>query len=61
VRQQAQRGQVTQYQYDALNELVKTIDPLAGQTNLTYDGNGNLSVGLHRPQEPSGTVLSCPV
>jgi YD repeat-containing protein len=52
---------VTQYQYDALNELVKTIDPLAGQTNLTYDGNGNLSVGLHRPQEPSGTVLSCPV
>ena len=33
---------MTQYKYDALNQLLQTVDPLGGQTNFTYDGNGNL-------------------
>jgi YD repeat-containing protein len=33
---------VTQYQYSALNQLLKSIDPLTGQTSFTYDGNGHL-------------------
>ena len=41
VRLQAPMGQITQYQYDALNQLLKMIDPLNGQTTFTYDGNGN--------------------
>jgi len=35
-------GQQTRYDYDALNQLTKITDSLAGPTQLVYDGNGNL-------------------
>jgi RHS repeat-associated protein len=35
-------GQQTRYDYDALNQLTKIMDSLAGPTQLVYDGNGNL-------------------
>ncbi|HEX4932900.1 MAG TPA: RHS repeat-associated core domain-containing protein, partial [Gemmatimonadaceae bacterium] len=32
----------TRFEYDALNQVTKVIDALAGETTFTYDGNGNL-------------------
>ena len=36
------KGATTKLEYDNLNQVTKTIDPLTGETTFTYDGNGNL-------------------
>ncbi len=39
-------GQTTQFQYDGIQRLVKTIDPLAGETTFEYGANsGGLQFG----------------
>ena len=38
----------TQFEYDALNRLVKTTDPLNGVTRRTYDDRGNL-IAIENP------------
>jgi RHS repeat-associated protein len=35
-------NQTDRYEYDALNRPTKTIDPLQGMTQFSYDANGNL-------------------
>jgi len=35
-------GNLSIYDYDVLNRLTKVTDPISGQTNFTYDPNGNL-------------------
>jgi RHS repeat-associated protein len=35
-------GNISIYDYDVLNRLTKVTDPISGQTNFTYDPNGNL-------------------
>ena len=36
-------GRVTRYEYNALDQLTRTIDPLNQATQLAYDNNGNLA------------------
>ena len=43
VSQTDEENNVTLYQYDALNRLVKTIDPLGGISEKIYDKRGNLA------------------
>ena len=42
-------GHRTRYEWNPLNQLTKTIDPLNGATQLTYDPNGN-SPGCAMPR-----------
>ncbi|MBW1928939.1 MAG: RHS domain-containing protein [Deltaproteobacteria bacterium] len=37
-----EEGNVTTYEYDALNRLIKTTDPMGGVIERTYDDRGNL-------------------
>jgi RHS repeat-associated protein len=36
------QGQITQYEYNAKNQVTKVIDPLGHETSFTYDANGSL-------------------
>ena len=40
-QQTDQQGNVTRFEYDALNRAIKTINALSGETTFKYDGNGN--------------------
>jgi RHS repeat-associated protein len=43
-----EQDNTTQFEYDALNRLVKSTDPLNGVTKRTYDDRGNL-IALENP------------
>jgi len=45
------RGSVTPFEYDALDRLTATIDPLGRRETFTYDGNGNLATTVTRKGE----------